>query len=110
MASGARPRTIAVRMITQPATRTGEGVVAHGRGQARSLPRGGTFELRCSSCSYGVVVQIAPEACPMCRGTVWEHPRRASGVVTQHALSEAGVMAAIALSVAGEEAETWGHG
>jgi rubrerythrin len=30
------------------------------------------FELRCAEC-YGAAVRIAPEACPMCRGTVWEH-------------------------------------
>ncbi len=34
------------------------------------------FELRCSACGYGVVVRIAPERCPMCRGSVWEHPHR----------------------------------
>ena len=33
------------------------------------------FELRCSSCGYGVVVRIAPESCPMCRGSLWESPR-----------------------------------
>jgi len=31
------------------------------------------FELRCVACGYGAAVRIAPEACPMCRGTVWEH-------------------------------------
>jgi len=38
------------------------------------------FELRCAECGYGVSVQIAPESCPMCRGTVWEHlPGRGQG-------------------------------
>jgi hypothetical protein len=40
-------------------------------------PRGSSdearFELRCSWCGYGVVVRMAPDACPMCRGSVWEH-------------------------------------
>jgi len=31
------------------------------------------FELRCAACGYGAAVRIAPEAWPMCRGTVWEH-------------------------------------
>jgi hypothetical protein len=31
------------------------------------------FELRWAACGYGAAVRIAPEACPMCRGTVWEH-------------------------------------
>jgi rubrerythrin len=31
------------------------------------------FELRCVACGYCAAVRIAPEACPMCRGTVWEH-------------------------------------
>lgn len=34
------------------------------------------FDLRCSGCGYGVVVRIAPESCPMCAGTTWEHPPR----------------------------------
>jgi rubrerythrin len=35
------------------------------------------FDLRCSSCGYGVAVRIAPDGCPMCRGSVWEHaPQR----------------------------------
>lgn len=38
---------------------------------ARTLAR---FELRCSSCSYSVIVSIAPCRCPMCQATVWEHP------------------------------------
>jgi rRNA maturation endonuclease Nob1 len=32
------------------------------------------FELRCAACGYRTAVRIALEACPMCRGTVWEHP------------------------------------
>jgi rubrerythrin len=31
------------------------------------------FELRCAACGYGAVVRIPPEACPVCRGTLWEH-------------------------------------
>lgn len=46
----------------------------------RARRDGVSFELRCSACGYGVVVRIAPDACPMCRGSVWEHPRTASGV------------------------------
>jgi rubrerythrin len=34
------------------------------------------FELHCSTCGYGIVVRIAPERCPMCSGSTWEHPRR----------------------------------
>jgi rubrerythrin len=30
-------------------------------------------ELRCAACGYGVSVSIAPERCPMCSGTAWEH-------------------------------------
>jgi rubrerythrin len=42
----------------------------------RRWPR---FELSCSTCGYGIVVRIAPERCPMCSGSTWEHPRRRSG-------------------------------
>lgn len=42
-------------------------------GALRELPG---FELRCSDCGYGVVVRMAPDRCPMCRGSVWEHPSR----------------------------------
>ena len=35
--------------------------------------RGVKFELFCSECGYAVSVRVAPEACPMCRGSVWEH-------------------------------------
>jgi hypothetical protein len=31
------------------------------------------FELSCSDCGYAVSVRVPPEACPMCRGTVWDH-------------------------------------
>jgi hypothetical protein len=31
------------------------------------------LELRCAACGYGAAVRVAPEACPMCHGTVWEH-------------------------------------
>ena len=34
------------------------------------------FELRCVACGYGAAVRIAPEAWPMCRGTVWERVPR----------------------------------
>ena len=30
-------------------------------------------DLRCAVCGYGVVVRIAPQQCPMCGGSVWEH-------------------------------------
>ena len=36
------------------------------------------FELRCVACGYGAVVRVAPEACPMCRATVWEYVRSGS--------------------------------
>jgi hypothetical protein len=35
------------------------------------------FELQCCACGYGVVVQVAPDCCPMCRGTTWEYARAA---------------------------------
>jgi hypothetical protein len=28
-------------------------------------------EFRCEECGYGAVARIAPEFCPMCRGSVW---------------------------------------
>ena len=37
-----------------------------------------TMDLRCVACGYGVVVRIAPEACPMCQGGAWETSRDAS--------------------------------
>jgi rubrerythrin len=36
---------------------------------------GARLDLRCAACGYGASVRIAPEECPMCRGTVWEHVR-----------------------------------
>jgi hypothetical protein len=30
-------------------------------------------DLCCAVCRYGVVVRMAPERCPMCGGSVWEH-------------------------------------
>ena len=36
--------------------------------QPASLER---HEFRCESCGYGAVARIAPEFCPMCRGSVW---------------------------------------
>lgn len=30
-------------------------------------------ELCCADCGYAVSVRVAPESCPMCRGTVWDH-------------------------------------
>lgn len=29
-------------------------------------------DYRCAACGYGVSVREVPEACPMCRSTVWE--------------------------------------
>ena len=29
--------------------------------------------LRCTACGYGVLVRTAPERCPMCGGSAWEH-------------------------------------
>lgn len=37
-------------------------------GQAATLER---HEFRCEQCGYGAVARIAPEFCPMCRGSVW---------------------------------------
>jgi len=31
------------------------------------------YNLRCTSCGYGVLVRLAPDRCPMCGETVWEH-------------------------------------
>ena len=45
-------------------------------GDAAELVEQAGFELRCSACGYGVVVRMAPESCPMCRGGTWEHPPR----------------------------------
>ena len=36
------------------------------------------FERRSVACGYGAVVRVAPEACPMCRATVWEYVRSGS--------------------------------
>ena len=45
--------------------------------QGSSLrPRGRLAKLRCVGCGYGVVAAIAPESCPICRSSVWEHDRR----------------------------------
>ncbi|HEY7793579.1 MAG TPA: hypothetical protein VIA10_06200 [Gaiellaceae bacterium] len=56
----------------------------HARRPHRASPR---FELHCSTCGYGIVVRIAPERCPMCSGSTWEHPRRIriSSVEPSHA-------------------------
>jgi len=43
---------------------------------ARPRRRPPRLELRCSSCGYGAVVRTAPDRCPMCGGTVWEHAER----------------------------------
>jgi hypothetical protein len=40
------------------------------RSAGPSQPR---FELRCTTCRYGVIVRIAPATCPVCHGTVWEY-------------------------------------
>ena len=29
--------------------------------------------LRCRDCGYGVSARRIPDACPMCRGSAWEH-------------------------------------
>jgi len=42
---------------------------------AREVRGDARFQLVCARCGYGVIVRIAPEACPMCRGTAWEHAR-----------------------------------
>lgn len=39
-------------------------------------PRPARVELRCASCGYGVTVRVAPDRCPMCGGSVWEHAPR----------------------------------
>lgn len=31
------------------------------------------FNLRCTSCGYGVLVRVSPDRCPMCGGVAWEH-------------------------------------
>jgi hypothetical protein len=34
------------------------------------------FGLRCLGCGYAVRVRIAPDRCPMCGGSAWEHEGR----------------------------------
>ena len=41
--------------------------------QAGFERRGALARLRCLGCGYGVVAAIAPERCPICCGSVWEH-------------------------------------
>jgi hypothetical protein len=60
--------------------RVGEdGVRSAVRPGARVPDDGARFELACSGCGYGVVVRIAPDRCPMCQGTVWEHVSALTG-------------------------------
>jgi hypothetical protein len=40
--------------------------------EAETPPRV-SVDLRCVGCGYGVSVSIAPERCPMCSGSAWEH-------------------------------------
>jgi len=35
--------------------------------------RGPLFRFRCSACSYGASRSAAPERCPMCGGSKWDH-------------------------------------
>jgi rubrerythrin len=56
----------AVQDLRVRASLDSPGLAGRSREEAR-------FELRCSSCGYGVVVRIAPESCPMCQGSVWEY-------------------------------------
>ena len=51
-----------------------------GAGGAAALFEQPRFEFSCSACGYGVVAHMAPESCPMCRGSVWEHVPRAQRV------------------------------
>jgi hypothetical protein len=41
-----------------------------GISQARQGP---LFRFRCTNCAYGASRQAAPEQCPMCGGSTWEH-------------------------------------
>jgi hypothetical protein len=34
---------------------------------------GPLFRFRCTGCSYGASRRSAPERCPMCGGSAWEH-------------------------------------
>jgi len=68
---------VAVRSDARPARTAG------GAGTETPLPAGrATVELHCASCGYGVVVRVAPDTCPMCRGTVWVPRRSRSGDLT----------------------------
>jgi rRNA maturation endonuclease Nob1 len=35
--------------------------------------QGQLWRLRCAGCSYGAGGRVAPERCPLCGGSVWEH-------------------------------------
>lgn len=34
---------------------------------------GPSFRFRCAACSYGATRATAPERCPMCGGSEWDH-------------------------------------
>jgi hypothetical protein len=48
----------------------------HGRLDWRERPAEADRRLsqfRCTGCGYGACCRIAPERCPMCGGSTWEH-------------------------------------
>jgi hypothetical protein len=42
-------------------------------GRGSSSAQGPLLRFRCSKCSYGASRSAAPERCPMCGGSTWEH-------------------------------------
>jgi rubrerythrin len=42
-------------------------------GQSQDRIAGPVHRFRCVDCSYGVSRRMAPERCPMCGSSVWEH-------------------------------------
>lgn len=43
------------------------------------------FELRCFLCGHAAVARIAPDRCPLCGGTTWEHPARSGeSILDEH--------------------------
>lgn len=51
-------------------------MVMHGVESAVGHGRGALSEYWCPKCGYGARAQTAPERCPMCSSTVWNHVAR----------------------------------
>jgi rubrerythrin len=41
--------------------------------QLGTTPAGPVHRFKCVDCSYGASRRMAPERCPMCGSSVWEH-------------------------------------